>query len=322
MLMSSAMAWAIEQTPPPVIEWEVTDDVYIITAIGHGEVVLYVNDEEVENPYFIYRPEAVEESFVVYVYATAQADGMEMSQSEVVPIEVEPKEGGEVPVDPHMSGCWLLMLDRNNNEIWQEMSFDYGDYVTIIRPYCYIFGFTYNWKSYFFDYSPIDNDIPWRYYNSNDDENIIVYDARFCFVIDGMRFGPAENHVEAIAGYALDNPLYENDNYFTMKTGKRAIMGVAFDDEGNGYVYVAYPGVDPGGITYEQNFPKWMIDIPKGDVDGDGRVNIADVTELIDLLLSETGYNHPVDDIADVDGNEIVNIADVTELIDILLSGN
>ena len=157
---------------------------------------------------------------------------------------------------------------------------------------------------------------------SNDDENIIVYDARFCFVIDGMRFGPAENYTEAVLGDALSNPLYENNNYFTMRTGKLATIGAAFDNEGNCYAYVAFAGYGVPGITYRQNFPNWMIDIPKGDVDGDGRVTIADVTELIDLLLSETGYNHPVDDIADVDGNEIVNIADVTELIDILLRGD
>ena len=45
--------------------------------------------------------------------------------------------------DPHMSGCWLLMLDRNNNEIWHEMLYDDGDYVYINRIYSYIFGCTY-----------------------------------------------------------------------------------------------------------------------------------------------------------------------------------
>ena len=55
-----------------------------------------------------------------------------------------------------------------------------------------------------------------------------------------------------------------------------------------------------------------------GDVDGDGVVNIADVTALIDILLS--GGTAPAN--ADVDGDGIVNIADVTALIDMLLSGN
>ena len=53
-----------------------------------------------------------------------------------------------------------------------------------------------------------------------------------------------------------------------------------------------------------------------GDVDGDGSVNIADVTALIDILLNA------IDVPADVDGDGAVNIGDVTALIDMLLNGN
>ena len=56
-----------------------------------------------------------------------------------------------------------------------------------------------------------------------------------------------------------------------------------------------------------------------GDVNGDGQVTIADVTELIDSLLS--GLEVPTH-VADVNGDGLVTIADVTELIDRLLSGN
>ena len=58
-----------------------------------------------------------------------------------------------------------------------------------------------------------------------------------------------------------------------------------------------------------------------GDVDGDGVVGIADVTDLIDMLLngSTTVETSPA---ADMDGDGIVGIADITELIDTLLSGN
>ena len=58
----------------------------------------------------------------------------------------------------------------------------------------------------------------------------------------------------------------------------------------------------------------------RGDVDGDGDVNIADVTALIDYLLSgdAAGVNL---DAADCDKDGDVNIADVTSLIDYLLSG-
>ncbi len=56
----------------------------------------------------------------------------------------------------------------------------------------------------------------------------------------------------------------------------------------------------------------------RGDVDGDGKVNIDDLTMLIDCLLAND-TTHPA---ADVDGNGKMNIDDLTVLIDYLLSGN
>ena len=55
-----------------------------------------------------------------------------------------------------------------------------------------------------------------------------------------------------------------------------------------------------------------------GDVNGDGNVNIADVSELIDYLLGHSGGDF-YEDGADVTGNGIINIADIAELIDMLL---
>ena len=59
----------------------------------------------------------------------------------------------------------------------------------------------------------------------------------------------------------------------------------------------------------------------RGDVNGDGVVNIADVTALIDYLLSgsASGVNMAA---ADCNQDSSVNIADVTALIDYLLSGH
>lgn len=55
-----------------------------------------------------------------------------------------------------------------------------------------------------------------------------------------------------------------------------------------------------------------------GDINGDGGINISDVTALIDLLLSGGEISAG----ADVNGDGQVNISDVTALIDRLLSGN
>ena len=59
----------------------------------------------------------------------------------------------------------------------------------------------------------------------------------------------------------------------------------------------------------------------RGDVNGDGSVNISDVTTLIDYLLSgnPSGVNVTA---ADCNQDSSVNISDVTALIDFLLSGS
>jgi hypothetical protein len=59
----------------------------------------------------------------------------------------------------------------------------------------------------------------------------------------------------------------------------------------------------------------------KGDVDSSGAVTIADVTVLIDYLLTgdSTGVNLIA---ADVDSSGVVTIADVSALIDKLLTKN
>ncbi len=56
----------------------------------------------------------------------------------------------------------------------------------------------------------------------------------------------------------------------------------------------------------------------RGDVNTDGKVNISDVTELINYLLSNSAAAGPH---ADVDADGKIGIADVTALIDHLLSG-
>jgi len=64
------------------------------------------------------------------------------------------------------------------------------------------------------------------------------------------------------------------------------------------------------------DFNTWAADAD-GDVNGDGSVDINDVTDLIDtLLIGDTYYPN-----ADVNGDEEMNINDVTKLIDILLKG-
>lgn len=68
------------------------------------------------------------------------------------------------------------------------------------------------------------------------------------------------------------------------------------------------------GMRYREDVPAEL----SGDVNGDGAVNIADVTALIDLLLSG---NSELRAPSDLDSNGRLTIEDVTLLIDRLLTG-
>ena len=84
---------------------------------------------------------------------------------------------------------------------------------------------------------------------------------------------------------------------------------------------------------YENNVLKYTngnkFELPgggytQGDVDNDGSISIADVTALIDALLSGNfdDSDEFSSDAADCDLDGEISIADVTTLIDYLLSGN
>ena len=78
-----------------------------------------------------------------------------------------------------------------------------------------------------------------------------------------------------------------------------------------------------GGTEVSFNDEVCTVQLPaniRGDVNGDGNVNISDVTALIDLLLgSDSSTYHAENADCNVDGN--VTISDVTTLIDALLAG-
>ena len=69
-------------------------------------------------------------------------------------------------------------------------------------------------------------------------------------------------------------------------------------------------------VTFEYEKDQ-ASDFIRGDANQDGNVNISDVTELINILLS--GAEAPAE--ADCDLDSKVSISDVTALVNYLLSG-
>ena len=150
----------------------------------------------------------------------------------------------------------------------------------------------------------------------------------------------------------LSNPIWDvNDSWIAGGLGMFYPVGsYELDEEGyiTDYTWGFEADATPDEITwpytmpsngyhflygYQNNVLKYTngnkFELPgggftRGDVDNDGNVAIADVTTLIDHLL--TGDYDDADDFnsdaADCDGDGGIAIADVTTLIDYLLSGN
>ncbi len=83
------------------------------------------------------------------------------------------------------------------------------------------------------------------------------------------------------------------------------------DESGHRYQQPVFGELDPHHFTVNITFIR-------GDVNGDGNVDIQDVTVLIDLLLG--GATLPA--AADCNEDGSINISDVTALIDMLLASN
>ena len=85
------------------------------------------------------------------------------------------------------------------------------------------------------------------------------------------------------------------------------------DESGHRYQQPVFGQQDPHHFTVNITFTL-------GDVNGDGNVNIADVSALIDYLLTSDATSIIIEN-PNCNADDNVNIADVTALIDYLLSG-
>ena len=113
-------------------------------------------------------------------------------------------------------------------------------------------------------------------------------------------------------GELMEESMGHNDAFYRVGEG----------DDGEGFATLHVPA----GSRSAWNIYPWnewfrtIIDdiVMPGDVNGDGIVNIVDVTMTIDHILGKSpeGFNAEA---ADVNGDKTVNIVDVTSIIDIIL---
>ncbi len=131
----------------------------------------------------------------------------------------------------------------------------------------------------------------------------------------------------AVVTLKLDAPyLYQGGNLLLSTVvatagtyGVTFFMGVAtsyYSCIATGYNRLVHHQFLPHTTFAFQDAPAASI---RGDVDGDGRVDINDVTFLLDLMISSQLYEASPDADCNLDG--IVGIDDLTALIDFLLLG-
>lgn len=216
MYESFYVYWAVPiplQTASPEIYVEITDDAAIISAVGEGEILLYIDGTEVDNPYYYERGE---EDVEILISATAQGEGMLISEPTYMEFAVPAKEN--VGPDPHLNGFWLVLYDRYGEELWYELLYDgYNGYTTVVPLHYAVFG-----------------DV---------DENGERVKVPFHFVVDGIHYGPYDDRTTPVYGTALDNPLFEGSNNFVAPVGYAYTVGIIDDGDDNFYLMIVqgYP---------------------------------------------------------------------------------
>ena len=131
------------------------------------------------------------------------------------------EESTVVPSDEHAEGYWLVTYDMNGEEIWTELNESNGDYNVILRCSYGIYG-------------------TFDYYGGETRPDIEYY-----IVVDGVRYGAAEDGTLTVLGEAMQNPLYVGENNYVLGEGLGKVynMGVAIDEmTGDMYVYAAVAG--------------------------------------------------------------------------------
>ena len=112
-------------------------------------------------------------------------------------------------------------------------------------------------------------------------------------------------------GWTTDG-VVQSDNMFNACTQIKGSQGTTYDAN---HIDKTYAHIDggPGNPGYFTEKPAFL----RGDVNGDGKVNVSDVTALINMIL---GVILKDEARADINGDGKVNVSDVTALINIILS--
>lgn len=106
-------------------------------------------------------------------------------------------------------------------------------------------------------------------------------------------------------------------DFEVVKEGEDAKVTKLVEATADGYVAVitAVSADLKTQVAYEINIKKPTAPVLKGDINGDGVLDVADASALIDMVLNSGTCT----EIADINGDGVLDVADVTELITLIL---
>ena len=303
-------------TPQASISFDTYESYCEVKATGVGTIQLYVNSSSVDNPYRIQR---TNKDMSITVTATAQEQGKEMST--ITKRFTVPKLEGSDP--DHVVLTFTPYDVHTPNNVNGNQNEDYHKLFDKIKAtkWCVDNG-TDEWETIWVDFKSNVAFIPtgytmttgndtqrftgrnpkkWKIYakaNENDSWTTIVN------VTDGDAAGLGTNNT---TDYSFTiNGINTEYQYFRFEVSEVRGKG---GWQNNHYVFqlgeLALDGVTPSIVV--------------GDVNGDGRVNVSDVSTLINMILGITDKD---EETADVNGDGRVNVSDVTALINIILGIN
>ena len=189
-------------------------DVTITSPGGYGTTYFLGTAMVDENDNDIYTPSC----YVNYGYS---GDVSSTGLSSFLPAIDFTYEPGTTPVEPPVEeGIFIVLIDQEGNEVQYTLNpsaNNPNNYVTMVT-------LEYN---------------PWGAFDPNYDERPNV---PFYFLVNGQRLGAEVDMTPVLYGeveQTLQNPLFENENCYTVPVGYTYTIGIQFNADGTMYVLCA-----------------------------------------------------------------------------------